>query len=182
MTVPNSDTRKNQTQPPPKEPIRNALYYAAAVIAVVLTGLIVGNVITLTQLTLIGSTAGAVFALVFGLMERVRLLVNSPATSAANADIRDALAQAVVLAEQTGKVPPVGKTLAENVIAGGIRGVAMPALQAAALALGLPHAFVVAAAPAALQAAMDAVEHVAARAPTGDEAYQRVRDQAAAKQ
>ena len=160
MTIPNSDPRKNPAMPavPPKEPIRNALYYAAATIAVVLTGLIVGGIITLEQLTLIGATAGTVFALVFGLMERVRNLVNSPATSADNAAVRDALAQAIEQATQTGTVPPTGKRLAEQVIAGAVKGAATPVLQQKALALGIPYAIVMASTGPALQALMVVAE------------------------
>lgn len=184
MTVPNSDPRKNPSAPKPlpREPLRNAYTYVIVAAVLALTGLVTFGALTTEQIIAVIGTAGAILTAVVALLERARGMLNSPATSAQNAELRDALAQAIVLAEKNGSVPSVGKSLAEDVIKGGIRGAAGPALQAAALALGLPHAFVVAAAPAALQAAMDAVTEASKRAPTGDEAYQRVRDQAAAKQ
>lgn len=169
--LPNADPRKNPAvpRPPPREPLRNAYTYVIVAVVLVLTGLVTFGKLTAEQIIAVIGTAGAILTAVVALLERARGMLNSPATSAQNAELRDALAQAIVLAEKNGQVPPVGKSLAESVIAGGIKGAATPALQAAALALGLPHAFVVAAAPAALQAAMDAVGHVVKRAPNQDE-------------
>lgn len=174
----NADPRDNPAvpKPPPREPIRNAMFYAVLAAAGGLTAAVLFDVLEEGQIIAALGTAGSILAAVWLLMERVRAMVNSPATSAEQAAVTKALAEAVSQAKVTGEVPDTAAEVANEVLSGAVKTVVPPALVAAAVAAGLPASWAAAASPVAVQAAIGAVKEATKRAPNQSETNVRVMD------
>lgn len=103
-----TDPRHNPAipQPPPREPIRNALLYTLLLAAAGLTAAVLFGVLEEGEIIAALGTAGSILAAVWLLMERVRSMVNSPATSAEQAAVTEALAETVTQAKIPVRFPP----------------------------------------------------------------------------
>ncbi len=123
--------------------------------------------------------AAAVVAFTGAAVLLLRSVVTSPATAEQIKEQREILAEGVRSADTTGSVPYRSSKVAKKVLEGVVDTVIPPGLFAEALKYGLSQSFVLEAGVELSRQAIAAAKEAAARAPSGDEAYQRVRDRAA---